>query len=113
MHCKILVWIEREIERIISVGLLESKPCPRVGMSVDAVVLLRIEKVACGTISLELACVEIKTKTTPSTIAEQEQKLIKEEVLPFKVIGVDENMSSAAIFQTVIILMCIVSTPLG
>ncbi len=68
------------VVKVMHVGLLESKLYERVGTSVDAIVLLQVTKPGSATSVYELACVEIKTKTSANTIAEQESKLLSGEV---------------------------------
>ena len=90
-----------EITKIISVGLLESKTHARIGTSVDAIVMLRVTNKNDNTVTYEPACVEVKTKTTPNTVQEQERKLLTEEVEPFKLIYVQDDAQSANLFQKV------------
>ena len=82
------------IVKILHVGLLESNEYARVGTSVDAVVLLQVVKhngLVYDTLQYEIACVEIKTKTSAATIAEQERKLLAKEVLNYKLINVNTS----------------------
>jgi hypothetical protein len=56
--------------KVIHVGLLESIAYERVGTSVDAIVLLEVVKhngLVYDTVKYEMACVEIKTKTSATT----------------------------------------------
>jgi hypothetical protein len=87
------------VVKILHVGLLESKQHERVGTSVDAVVLLNIKKPGVATYVLELACVEIKTKMSTATIAEQERKLLANEVDTYKWLSVNVSLESAQDFQ--------------
>jgi hypothetical protein len=61
---------------------------------VDAIVLLEVVKhngLVYDAVNYEIACVEIKTKTSPTTIAEQERKLLAKQVLGYRVISVNYN----------------------
>jgi hypothetical protein len=90
------------ILKVLHVGLLESNAHERVGTSVDAVVLLQIVKhngTVYDALHYEVACVEIKTKTSETTIGEQERKLLSNEVLAYKVINVNTNPESSSEFQ--------------
>ncbi len=60
----------------------------------DAIVLLEVVKhngLVYDAVNYEIACVEIKTKTSPTTIAEQERKLLAKQVLGYRVISVNYN----------------------
>ena len=87
------------VVKILHVGLLESKQHERVGSSVDAVVLLNVKKPGADSPVLELACVEIKTKTSIATITEQERKLLANEVESYKWLRVNMSLESAQEFQ--------------
>jgi hypothetical protein len=91
------------VVKIIHVGLLESKLHERVGTSVDVIVLLEIKKPGFETSMLELACVEIKTKTSAATIAEQERKILSNEVDTYKLLSVFTSLESAEDFQNMLI----------
>ncbi len=83
-------------------GLLESNAYERVGTSMDAIVLLEVVKhngVVYDTVKYEMICVEIKTKTSATTIAEQERKLLAREVLSLKVVSVNTTAESSTEFQ--------------
>jgi hypothetical protein len=84
------------------VGLLESNAYERVGTSVDAIVLLEVVKrngIVYDNLKYEMACVEIKTKTSATTIAEQERKLLSSEVLSYKVANVNTTSEASMEFQ--------------
>jgi hypothetical protein len=69
---------------------------------VDAIVLLEVVKhngFVYDTVKYEMACVEIKTKTSATTIAEQERKLLGREVLSHKHLSVNTTVESASEFQ--------------
>ena len=90
------------IVKILHVGLLESHTYERVGTSVDAIVLLQVVKhngLVYDTLEYEMACVEIKTKTSAKTIGEQESKLLAKEVLNYKVVNVNTRIEAALEFQ--------------
>jgi hypothetical protein len=88
-----------EVVKVMHVGLLESIAFERVGTSVDAVVVLTIVKAESSAIVYELACVEMKTKISATTISEQERKLLAKEVLSYKVLCVTPTAESALEFQ--------------
>jgi hypothetical protein len=75
-----------EVVKILQVGLVESKNNERIGTSVDALCLLKVEH--CGNIQMSIGCIEIKTKTTSTTRQEQINKLAEGTVLAFKDINV-------------------------
>jgi hypothetical protein len=88
--------------KILHVGLLESNAYERVGMSVDAIVLLQVVKhngLVYDTLKYEVACVEIKTKTAATTIAEQERKVLAKEVMSYKLLHVTTTPESSQEFQ--------------
>ncbi len=90
------------VVKIMHVGLLESHAYERVGTSVDAIVLLQVVKhngLVYDTLEYEMACVEIKTKTSATTIAEQERKLLAKEVLNYKVGNVNTTAEASLEFQ--------------
>ncbi len=87
------------VVKVIHVGLLESKVYERVGTSVDAIVLLKVTNAGSATSVYELACVEIKTKTSANTIAEQECKLLSGEVATYEYLTVTSSEESATAFQ--------------
>ena len=90
------------IVKIMHVGLLESNDYERVGTCVDAIVLLQVVKhygIVYDTLQYEIACVEIKTKTSATTIAEQERKLFAKEVLNYKVVNVNITAEASLEFQ--------------
>jgi hypothetical protein len=50
-------------------------------------------------IKYEIACVEIKTKTSAATIVEQERRLLASEVLSYKFLHVNTTVEAAVEFQ--------------
>ena len=94
--------IDKGIVRVSSRLQRDKDAYKRVGTSVDAVVLLEVVKhngLVYDTLQYEMACVEIKTKTSATTIAEQERKLAANEVLNYKVINVTTTAESSLDFQ--------------
>ncbi len=90
------------VVKILHVGLLESHNYERVGTSVDAIVLLELVKhngLVYDTMKYEIACVEIKTKTSATTIVEQERRLLASEVLSYKLLNVNTTVEAAVEFQ--------------
>jgi hypothetical protein len=90
------------IVKILHVGLVESHAYERVGTSVDAIVLLQVVKhngLVYDTLEYEMACVEIKTKTSAKTIGEQERKLLAKEVLNYKMVNVTTTLEASLEFQ--------------
>ena len=87
------------VVKVTHVGLLESKKYERVGTSVDAIVLLQVTKAGGQSCVYEMACVEIKTKTSPATIAEQERKIMSSEVETYEYLAITTSEESAKAFQ--------------
>ena len=85
--------------KIIHVGLLESKIYERVGTSVDAIVLLQVTKAGGQSSVYEIACIEIKTKTSHATIVEQERKILSREVEAYEFLATNSSEESAKGFQ--------------
>ncbi len=92
------------IVKVMHVGLLESNAYERVGTSVDAIVLLEVVRSTmelCTILSSTKWLVlrlKHKTKTSATTIAEQERKLLASEVLSYKVVSFNTSAESSMEF---------------